>query len=368
MIILAHDWLVGMRGGEWVLDRLAKIFGPTQIFTLVKGENPLSAALEKSNIQTSPLQYLPGAKGRLRRFYMPLMPWAVSRLKVPPCTLLLSTSSAVIKSIVPPPGTPHICYCHSPARYFWDQFNAYTTGDTGWFQSIGLRLFRARFKKWDVETCKTVTAFIANSQFTADRIKRFYGRESTVIYPPVRTTFFTPDQKVPRENWLLTACALEPYKRIDFVIRFANQKNIPLRIVGTGSQLKSLKKIAGPSVQFLGHVNDTELLDLFRRARAYIFPQIEDFGITAVEAQAAGCPIIAFAGGGALEIVNKDTGEFFSEYSFSSFEKALNQFSSRTFSPKMCVQSASRFSEARFDNEISAFVRNYEIELATGDS
>jgi len=356
MIILAHDWLVGMRGGEWVLDRLARIFGPTQIYTLVRADTYLSPALEACKIHTSPLQFFPRATNAMRRYYLPLMPWAVSKLKVPECSLLFSTSSAVIKSILPPKDTPHICYCHSPARYFWDQFENYTKGDGGFLRSIGLRLFRNRFRKWDIDTCKTVTAFIANSQFTGDRIKRYYQRDSTVIYPPVRTNFFTPASEIARENWFLIVCALEPYKRIEFVVDFANRKKIPLRIAGTGTQLTRLKRLAGPTIEFLGQVPDIQLLDLFRRARALIFPQIEDFGITAVEAQAAGCPVIAFAGGGALEIVSQETGEFFSEYSISALEQALNQFSKRSISANLCAQSAKRFSEARFDFEISQFV------------
>lgn len=226
-------------------------------------------------------------------------------------------------------------------------------------RSIGLRLLRDRFRKWDIDSCKTVTAFIANSEFTAERIRRFYQRESTVIYPPVRTTFFTPAPEIARENWFLIVCALEPYKRIDFVVDFANHMGISLRIAGTGTQLQRLKRLAGPTIEFLGHVPDVQLLDLFRRARALIFPQVEDFGITAVEAQAAGCPVIAFAGGGALEIVSEETGQFFSEYTFSSLEQALNDFSMRTISARLCAQSADRFSEDNFDKRISQFINKH---------
>src|SRR5438552_10846363 len=221
-IALAHDWLVGMRGGEWVLDRLARLFGPCDLYTMVNDGRFLTEAITRCNIITSPLQKFPGAARKWRRHYLPLYRWAVESLRVSPgggsCDLLISTSSAVMKAIKPPDGVPHLCYCHSPARYLWDQTGDYAIGAGGGVRSLGLRLIGNRFRDWDRRTCDRVTKFLANSRHTTARIKRCYGRNAEVVYPPVRTEFFTVDQRTQRENWYLVVSALEPYKRTDLVV------------------------------------------------------------------------------------------------------------------------------------------------------
>lgn len=348
-VALAHDWLVGMRGGEHVLDRLAQLFGPTELYTLVDDGRPMTDAIRACSVVTSSLQHLPGASGRFRRWYLPLMPWAVERLDVAPCDLLISTSSAVMKSIRAPRGTPHVCYCHSPARYFWEQTDEYASGAGGRVRSLGLRLMRRRFQRWDCATAKRVDRFIANSAHTAARIMRCYGRESHVVYPPVRTEFFTPDVRVQREDWLLVVSALEPYKKTELVIEAANRAGFSLKIAGSGSQVKRLAALAGPTVEMLGRVSDEALRELYRRAKALVFPQMEDFGIIAVEAQAAGCPVVAFAAGGALETVNDETGVFFREQSTSALIDAVEEARVKRFDAFKCRASAERFSEAAFD-------------------
>lgn len=360
-ITLAHDWLVSMRGGEWVLDRLAQLYGPTKIYTLVKNNKPLTKNIDQSEVITSPLQFFPGASTFLRRHYLPLMPWAVSKLKIENCDLILSTSSAVIKAIKIPNNIPHICYCHSPARYLWDMTEAYTGGAGGFTRKIGLNVIKRYFQKWDRETAKRVTLFIANSNFTAERIKSFYERDSIVIYPPVRTSFFTINPEIPRENWFLVVSALEPYKMTDLIIEMANQKNIQVKIAGTGSQFQKLKKKCGPTVEMLGRVSEENLLDLYRRAKALLFPQTEDFGLTPVEAQSTGCPVIAFAQGGALETITKQTGVFFDENTVTSILKAINQFNNTNFNPDDCRENASRFNEPSFDEKINKVIQQYLI-------
>jgi glycosyltransferase involved in cell wall biosynthesis len=348
-IALAHDWLVGLRGGEWVLDRLARLFGPTDLYTLVDDGRFLTEAIAACRVITSPLQRFPGAAGRLRRHYLPLMPWAVGRIRVRPCDLLISTSSAVMKSIKPAPGTPHLCYCHSPARYIWEQSADYALGSGGRLRRLGLSLLSERFKRWDRETASRVTKFLANSAHTAARIERCFERRADVVYPPVRTEFFTPDETVPREAWLLVVSALEPYKRTEIVIEAANRASLPLKVVGDGSQAGLLRQLAGPTVEMLGRLEDEALRDVYRRARALVFPQVEDFGIIPVEAQACGCPVIAYAAGGALETVTDQTGIFFDTQTPEAIVGAVRALDDITISPAACRANAQRFSEQAFD-------------------
>ncbi len=351
-VALAHDWLVGLRGGEYVLDRLARLFGPTPLYTLVDNERFLTDAIARCHVVTSPLQKLPGARGALRRHYLPLMPWAVGRIRVKPCDLLISTSSAVMKSIIPPPGVPHLCYCHSPARYLWEQAEDYAAGAGGRVRAAGLRLFGDRLRSWDRATAHRVTHFIANSAHTAERIRRCYDREAEVVHPPVRTEFFTPDPAVEREPWVLVVAALEPYKRTDLVVEAANRAGFPLRIVGDGSQARALRAQAGETVEMLGRVSDSRLRDLYRRARALVFPQVEDFGIVAVEAQAAGCPVVACDEGGARETVTAETGRFIAERTPEAIAAAVAAIEPDSFEPEACRANAERFSEAAFDEAI----------------
>jgi glycosyltransferase involved in cell wall biosynthesis len=352
-VTLAHDWLVGLRGGEWVLDRLARLFGPTELYTLVDDGRFLTDAISACSIVTSPLQRVPGASGRLRRHLLPLMPWAVERLRVAACDALVSTSSAVMKSIVPPPDVPHLCYCHSPARYVWEQSADYAVGAGGRLRAAGLRMVRRRFQRWDRATASRVTRFVANSRHTAARIERCYGREADVIHPPVRTELFTPDPAVEREPWLLVVSALEPYKRTDLAIDAATAGGWPLKVVGGGSQAGDLARRAGPTVEMLGRVDDATLLDLYRRARALVFPQVEDFGITAVEAQAAGCPVVAYAGGGgARETVTDETGVLFRAQTVDALGRAVASLEDGAFDARACRANAERFSERVFDDAI----------------
>ncbi len=366
-VVLAHDWLVGLRGGEWVLDRLALLFGPTDLYTLVNDGRFLTEAIAACNVITSPLQKFPRAAGKWRRAYLPLMPWAVGRLRVRnDVRLLISTSSSVMKSIMPPEGVPHLCYCHSPARYIWEQTEQYAGGSGGWLRWVGLRAVRKRFQEWDRRMANDgrVTKFIANSAHTAARIQRCYGRDAVVIHPPVRTEFFTPDESTSREDWLLVVAALEPYKKTDIVIEAAARAGWRLKVVGGGSQFESLKRLADVSrasspkpqatsgIEFLGRVDDATLRDLYRRARALVFPQVEDFGIIAVEAQACGCPVIAYEGGGALEIVADETGVFMHEQTPEAVIRAMHELESRAIDASACCANALRFNESRFDAAI----------------
>jgi len=357
-IHLAHDWLVGLRGGEQVLDRLAQRYGPTVLYTLVNDRRPLTPAIDACRVRTSPLQRIPGAAGRWRRWCLPLMPRAVERIDVQPCDLLLSTSSAVMKSIAPPDGTPHLCYCHSPARYIWGQAGDYAHGRAGRLRGAGLRAVRRRFREWDRRTASRVTRFLANSRHTAKKIAQFYGREAHVVPPPVRTGFFTPDSAVEREAWFLVVSAMEPYKRVDLAIRAANDAGFRLKVVGGGTQEKALRDMAGTTVEMLGRVSDEDLRGLYRRARALLHPQREDFGIIAVEAQACGCPVVAYAAGGALETVGEGCGVLFAEQTPTALADAVAALDALRCDASRIRANALRFSEAAFDEAIDRHVRD----------
>ncbi len=356
----AHDWLVQMRGGELVLDRIIRRFGPGPIYTLVANGQPLSESIDACPLRTSFLQQFPGAAGRLRRWMLPLMPKAVDRLRVrPDCDILISTSSCVMKGIRPPEGVPHLCYCHSPARYIWSQGTVYDGGLRG----IGLRAMTPAFKRWDRRTAANVTRFIAASTYIAGRIRACFGRESTVISPPVRTAFFTPDPTVEREEFWLLAAALEPFKRVDLAIEAANRRRHPLKIAGAGSIERELRDRAGPTVEFVGLQSAERLRDLYRRAGLFLFPSLEDFGIAPVEAMACGCPVVALRGGGALDTVNESCGAFMDEQSPDALLAAVER--APRACDDQCRQNAERFGEDRFDRALEESVA--EVMNAGGD-
>ncbi|MCK4872311.1 MAG: glycosyltransferase [Phycisphaerales bacterium] len=350
-IALAHDWLVGMRGGEHVLDRIASLVAgsePTPLYVMVSDGHAHIDTIDACRVVTSPLQRLPGGAGRLRRWYLPLYPWAVGHIRVESCDLLISTSSAAIKGITPPPGARHICYCHSPARYIWSRTSHYGGGLSG----LGLRVVREHYRRWDQRTAATVDTFIANSSYTAEQIRRCFGCESVVIHPPVRTEYFTPDPDVTRGEALLVVSALEPYKRVDLAIEAANRLRVPLLIAGDGSQRDKLAALAGPTVTMLGRVSDDEVRSLLRTARAFVFPAMEDFGIAPVEAMACGCPVIALRGGGALDTVTNETGVFFDEQTTDALVDAIGRFGEHRFISAAIRIHAEQFSEAAFDRQM----------------
>ncbi len=360
-VALAHDWLVGMRGGERVLDRLAAVFGPTDLFLMVHDPSRrYTPALDACTIHTSSMQRWPGAAGRLRRWYLPLYPRAVESLHIEPrFDLLFSTSSAMIKAIRPPMRSdgsgrvPHLCYCHCPARYLWSLTQEYASGGlTGRLRSAGLALFGNRLRRYDLNTCDRVDTFLANSTHTARAIESCYGRQATVVPPPVDTEFFTPEPSIARGEHYLVISALEPYKRVDLAIHAANVLKIPLRIGGDGSQLSFLRQLAGPTVTFLGPLENEQTRAEYRSARALLFPGIEDFGIVPVEAMACGCPVIAFNKGGAEDWMTTDVGLTFDHQSVAALSDAIRQFDSTAVSADACRRNAQRFDIATFDTAI----------------
>lgn len=361
-VALAHDWLCGYRGGEAVLDRIAQLvaqrYCAAPLYVMVDDGKQMTPTIDSLTHVPSALHRLPFSSGSLRRWYLPLYPWAVSSLsrkiaadhRRVPIDLVLSTSSAAVKGIQSPRGVPHLCYCHSPARYVWSQTAEYGRGGgpVSGLRRAGLSMMSGRFREWDRRTAAHVTRFLANSTATAAEVLRCYGRDAAVVHPPVRTEFFTPDASVQREGFWLVVSALEPYKRIDLAIKAANAAHHPLVIAGAGSHSRDLRRIAGPTVRFLGRAAEEALRDLYRRAALLIFPQVEDFGIVAAEAQACGLPVVARRAGGALDIVTEGmTGAFFDEPDEGSLLSGIERAPRNA--TNACRESAARFSESAFD-------------------
>jgi glycosyltransferase involved in cell wall biosynthesis len=372
-IALVHDWLVSARGGEKCLDALCRRFPDAKLFTLLHRPGATTAAIERMSIQTSPLQFVPGIS-RIYRYLLPLMPAAIESFRLPQdLDLVVSCSHAVAKGIVVPDGTPHVCYCFTPMRYAWalrdDYFETPAAGGRSKRASRLTAFLRNhlldRMCEWDRSASDRVTNFVAISRTIQDRIRDCYGRDSSVIYPPVNVEFYTPTD-LAREDFYLCVSALVPYKRVDLAIDACNRLGRRLLIVGAGPLQKRYAAQAGPTVQLLGWRSDTVIRDLLRRCRALIFPGFEDFGIVPVEAQACGAPVVAYERGGATETVlaadgsNACTGIFFREQTVECLCEALLELESGSIAlcPRAAREQALRFSAHRFEREITAFLRS----------
>ncbi len=371
-IALVHDWLTGMRGGEKCLEVLCRRFPEAELFTLVHAAGKTSPAIERMRIRTSFLQKVPGAIKRYR-YFLPLMPSAVERLEIPgDVDLVLSFSHAVAKSIKPPPGAPHVCYCFTPMRYAWHLREDYFPG-SGSQQAAGVfsgKLLRTsvhrarnaildRIRSWDQATSDRVSHFVAISDTVARRIKSCYGRDSQIVYPPVDTDFYTPSRAA-REDYYLCVSALVPYKRIDLAIQACNHSGRRLLVIGQGPQQRALAKLAGPTVKLLGWQSDEAIREHLRRCRALLFPGHEDFGIVPVEAQACGAPVVAYGRGGATETVSpadearKGSGVFFEEQTPESLNAALDWAETHRgqLCPHLARQQAEQFTAARYERDL----------------
>lgn len=360
-VVLVHDWLCGYRGGEAVLERLIRIseqyLDPVELLVMFDDGRSVAPSIDSMKHFVSRLGRVPGASGSMRRWLLPLYPMAVRSLsrhlermhRRTPIDMVISSSSAAVKGVEAPDGVPHICYCHSPARYLWGRGDAYGNGGAaGSARSLGLKVFGSSLRNWDRRTAVNVSRFIANSSFTTSELRRCYARDGVVVHPPVRTEFFTPSPTIRREDFWLVAGALEPYKRVDLAIDAAAAAGRRLIVAGSGSQEAWLRKKATSNVEFLGRVTDERLRDLFRRAELLLFPPIEDFGIIPVEAQACGLPVVARRVGGALDsVIPNVTGTFFDEPTPEAVAAAAKVI------PKdadlKCRRNAERFSEETFD-------------------
>ena len=305
-IAIVHDWLTGMRGGEKCLEIICELYPTADLFTLLHIPGKVSSIIESHRIHTSFIQNLPFAKSKYR-YYLPFMPFAIETFDLREYDLILSSSHCVAKSVKPGVGSLHICYCHTPMRYIWDQFDQYfRTGKSSWLTKKLMNFIRPWMQHWDVKTSRRVNNFIANSRHVQKRIKKYYGKEASVIHPPVDTELFTPASTEEKGDYFLTLSAFAPYKRLDLAVEAFNQLGMPFFIIGEGQDEKRLKKMAKPNIHFEGWLDISQIRSHFNRCRAFVFCGEEDFGITPLEAQAMGKPVIAFGRGGALETVIPD--------------------------------------------------------------
>lgn len=376
-VALVHDWLTGMRGGERCLEVFCELFPEADLFTLLYCQGTVSEAIEGRKIHTSFVQHLPLAK-RFYRYYLPLFPLAVERFHFRGYDLILSSSHCVAKGVIPSPGALHISYTYTPMRYAWDLYDDYFGGRVGTLRSFILQRLMAHLRRWDLEASRRVDHFVAISHHVAGRIRRHYGREAVVIHPPVDVHRFRPAEE--DGDYYLVVSAFVPYKRIDLAIQAFNRLKLPLKIVGWGPEEKRWKKLAGPTVEFLGKRSDEELSGLYARCRALIFPGEEDFGIAPLEAQASGRPVIAYGKGGVLETViplnrspfpvprsnmehgtlnlEHPTGVFFYEQTVDALIEAIKLFeeNAHRFEKKRLRDHALRFDRATFKQKLQSFI------------
>ena len=349
-VALIHDWLNGMRGGEKILEVLAEIFPDAHIYTLLYEPEKISSTINNLPVKTSFIQYMPKSK-RYYRYYLPLFPLAVESFRLKDYDLVISTSHCVAKSVKVPKNAFHICYCFTPMRYVWDFSKEYFGTNSG-FSLI--KPILGCLKYWDRKTAKRPDCYFSISQNVASRIKRYYNRDSVVIYPPVDTDFFVP-QDIDDDYYLMVS-ALVPYKRVDLAVKAFNILGLPLRIIGTGTEEHKLRKQARPNIQFLGWQDNSVVRDHYARCRAFVFPGIEDFGITILEAQSCGRPVIAFAAGGARETIDEvnNTGIFFKEQTPESLIDAVKHFEKiiKNFSKQKIRQQALKFDRNIFKQRL----------------
>lgn len=361
-VALVHDWLTGLRGGEKCLLEFARLFPQADLYTLVHVPGATSPAIDALRVYQSPLGRLPGAARHYRKL-LPLFPWAARRLGVEGYDLVISSSHAVAKGVSITPGTPHLCYCFTPMRYVWDQADAYLGRGARRRLARPLVSYLQRFDR-ATSGPDQVSRFVAISRAVAERIRRHYGRDASVVHPPVDVERIRPSGAAPEDFYLLVG-AFVPYKKEALVVEAFRGSRRRLVVAGDGPGRAALQAGAPPNVEFRGRVTDAELAGLFARCRALVHPQDEDFGIAAVEAQAAGRPVIAFGRGGALETVvgfhekrrEEDpapTGLFFDEQTPEALRRALDRFEacSGTFDPRSIRRHAEQFSAPRFRAEI----------------
>ena len=354
-VALVHDWLNQMGGAENVLEALVDVFPNAPIYTSIYDPRRVSPAYRAWDIRPSWMNRLPGV-GAHHLWYLPLYPLAFESFDLSGYDVVISNKSAFAHSVITPPETVHICYCLTPTRFLW-QYPAYRRreGIGRWANAL-LQPILTWQRMFDRLAADRVDYFIAISREVQARIRKFYRRESVIIHPPVDTERFVPGDGPPEEYYLVVS-RLIPYKRVDLAVQACTQLGVPLFVVGEGRDRKALERMAGPTVRFLGRVSEQTLVQLMQRARAFIFPGLEDFGIAPVEAMACGRPVIAYAGGGALDtVIPGETGEFFHEQTPEALASVLATFDPGRYDPLRCRAQAERFATPVFQRKMRAFV------------
>lgn len=347
-VALVHDWLNGMRGGEKILEVLAEIFPHAHIYTLLYESDKISSIINRLKIRTSFIQKMPFAS-RCYRYYLPLFPYAIERFNFKDYDLVISVSHCVAKGIKVPEHTLHICYCLTPMRYVWSFSQDYFGRG---IKMMFVKPFLNYLKKWDRNTSKRPHHYLSISRYVAQRIKKYYKENSKIIYPPVDTEYFKPQDK--KGDYYLIVSALVPYKKVDIAVEAFNELKLPLKIIGTGTEWSKLRDIASDNIEFLGWQSDDTVRNYYASCKAFVFPGIEDFGITVLEAQSCGRPVIAYKEGGALEtVVDGRSGIFFEPQTKEALIEAVKQFEKNgTFSKETIRKNALKFNRNAFKQQL----------------
>jgi glycosyltransferase involved in cell wall biosynthesis len=355
-VALVHDYLNQMGGAERVVLAFHELFPEAPLYTSIYDPKRVDAAFQQIDIHTSFMQKLPFVKKHHQPF-LPLYPFAMERLDLRGYDLILSSSSAFAKGVITKPGTMHICYCHTPMRWCWNYDEYVEREQLGKLARGVLPFLITWLRVWDQTTAMRVDHFIANSPAVADRIQKYYRREAVVIPPPVDASRFLFDPTTQPEDYFLVVSRLMPYKRIDLAIQACNRLQLPLVIVGSGRDEQRLQKMAGPTIRFLGRLSDAEVLHYYAHCRAFILPGEEDFGITPLEAQASGRPVVAYSAGGALaSVIDGVTGTFFQEQTVESLAATLAAFDETRYDPQIIRDHALEFDKPRFHRRILQFI------------
>jgi glycosyltransferase involved in cell wall biosynthesis len=355
-VAIVHDWLNQIGGAEGVLDALVEMFPEAPVYTSIYWPEAMPAAYRQWDIRTTWMDRLPGIH-RHHQPYLLLYPLAFSGLDLGSYDLVISNKSAFCLGVRTSPETRHICYCLTPTRFVWD-YEAYIDREqVGGVARGFVRPFLGRLQRWERDAADRVNAFLAISHEVQDRVRRLYDRESAIIHPPVETGRFAPTLDGDHDDYFLIVSRLVPYKRIDLAVRAFTELGLPLWIGGSGRDRSSLEAMAGPNIRFLGRVPDEDMGRLMARCRAFVFPGLEDFGITPVQAMAAGRPVIAYAGGGALDyVVDGATGIFFHQQTPESLSAAVRRFDETAFQPAAIRAHAEQFDVRVFRSRLLAFI------------
>jgi len=356
-IAIVHEWLTVMGGADRVVQIIHEIFPTAPVFSLVYNPDTMPAEFGRMHIRTSFVQKLPFARTH-HRMYLPLYPLAVEQFDLSEYDVVISSSHCCAHGALVRTGAYHLCYCYTPIRYAWDMYHGYV-------KSLNklARLFAAPvmsyMRQWDFASAQRVDKFVAISNAVRARIQKHYGREADVLFPPANVEFYRPDPDAQVGDFFFILSRHVPYKKVDLAINAFNTLGMPLLVAGDGPETRRLKSIARPNVRFLGRISDAEVRHFMSRCKALVFPQEEDFGITAVEAQACGRPVIAYARGGALDtVVDGVTGSFFHEQNPDALAECVRAFRHDQFDPAAIRTHAEQFNKDDFKRKFLALVKN----------
>lgn len=355
-VAIVHYWLVSMRGGERVLERLLGLYPQADVFTHVYDPTRVSARIREAHVTTTFVDSLPFSK-RLYQYYLPLMPMALEQLDLTGYDLVISSESGPAKGVITSPSALHVCYCHSPMRYLWDHYHLYRK-DANPLAAAAMPFLYHRLRQWDVTSAARVDRFAANSTFIRDRIRKSWRRDADVVHPPVEVNLFTPSLEI--DDHYLWVGQMVPYKRPDLAVDTFTRLGLPLLMVGEGAMLKKLKARAGPNVRFVSRLDFAGLRRAYARARALVFTAEEDFGIVPVEAMASGRPVLAYGRGGVVDSIEPEvSGLFFAEQTVDSLAEAVGRLEAWLphFDPHDAVARSNLFAPERFDDRMRELTR-----------